>query len=92
MTVWTQLREANLFATACFHRPDELRTELEDAGLVHLETLAIEGPDWIVPEFEERWKDERQREVLLQVVRWMERESAALGMSPHLMAVAQKHR
>ena len=45
---------------------------------------------WLVPEFEERWQDEGQREVLLTVIRWMEREPVALGMSPHIVAVARK--
>ncbi len=48
------------------------------------------GPDWLVAEFEQRWHDERQREILLQVIRWMEREPVALGTSPHIVAVARK--
>jgi ubiquinone/menaquinone biosynthesis C-methylase UbiE len=80
----------SLFTTAFFHRPDELKYELEEAGLIHEETLAVQGPGWIVLDFEERWKDQRQREILLQVVRWMEKEPAMLGMSPHLLAVARK--
>jgi ubiquinone/menaquinone biosynthesis C-methylase UbiE len=78
-----------LFTTAFFHHPDELKTEMEDAGLVHEETLAVQGPGWLVPEFEERWKDEGQRKVLLKVIRWMEKEPVALGMSPHIVAVAR---
>jgi SAM-dependent methyltransferase len=80
----------NLFTAAYFHHPGELKGEMEEAGLIHEETLAIQGPGWLVPEFEERWKDERQREVLLTVIGWMEREPVALGMSPHIMAVARK--
>jgi ubiquinone/menaquinone biosynthesis C-methylase UbiE len=79
-----------LFTTAFFHHPDELKTEMEDAGLVHEETLAVQGPGWLVPEFEERWKDKGQREVLLKVIRCMEKEPVALGMSPHIVAVARK--
>jgi hypothetical protein len=63
---------------------------MEDAGLIHEETLAVQGPGWLVPEFEERWKDEGQRKVLSKVIRWMEKEPVALGMSPHIMAVARK--
>jgi hypothetical protein len=62
---------------------------MEDAGLIHEETLAVQGPGWLVPEFKERWKDEGQRKVLLTVIRWMEKEPVALGMSPHIMAVAR---
>ena len=72
---------------SCYHLTE---TELEETGLVHEETLAVQGPGWIVPEFEERWKDEWQREVLLKVIRWMEKEPVALGMSPHLLTVARR--
>jgi hypothetical protein len=72
------------------HRADELEAELTEAGLTHLETLGIEGPAWVVPEFEVCWADERRREILLKLARWVERESTLIGMSPHLMAVALK--
>jgi ubiquinone/menaquinone biosynthesis C-methylase UbiE len=80
----------HLFTTAFFHHPDELGAEIEEAGLVHEETLAIQGPGWLVPDFEERWNDQVQRAALLTVIRWMEREPVALGMTPHLLAVARK--
>jgi ubiquinone/menaquinone biosynthesis C-methylase UbiE len=79
-----------LFTTAYFHHHTELGIELEDAGLVHRETVAIQGPGWIVPDLEARWADPQQRELLLQVVRWTEKESVALDMSPHLLAVGEK--
>ena len=80
----------SLFTTAYFHRPGELETELEEAGLAHEITLAVQGPGWLVPGFEEKWQDEAQRETILRVVRLMEAGAGALGMSPHLMAVARK--
>lgn len=79
-----------LFTTAYFHRSEELGAELAEAGLEHLETLAVEAPGWIAPQFEERWAEEGARQALLQVVRWLERDPVALGMSPHLMAIARK--
>lgn len=80
----------NLFTTAFFHRPGELGAELQEAGLVHEETLAIEGAGWLVPDLKQRWRDERQRETLLEIVRWMEKEPVALGMSPHIVAVGRR--
>ena len=79
-----------LFTTAYFPRPGELEAELEEAGLVHEVTLAVQGPGWLVPEFEEKWGDEEHRETILRLVRLMEADAGALGMSPHLMAVARK--
>ena len=80
----------SLFTTAYFHRPGELEAELEEAGLLHEVTLAVQGPGWLVPDFEEKWQDEAQRETILRVIRLMEADAGALGMSPHLMAVARK--
>jgi SAM-dependent methyltransferase len=79
-----------LFTTAYFHRPGELEAELAEAGLVHEVTLAVQGPGWLAPEFEEKWQDEDHRETILKVVRLVEADAGALGMSPHLMAVARK--
>jgi SAM-dependent methyltransferase len=80
-----------LFTTAYFHHHTELPIELDEAGLAHRETIAIEGPGWIVPDLEARWAVPDQRERLLEVVRLTETKSVALDMSPHLLAVAEKH-
>lgn len=80
----------NLFTTAYFHRPGELDSEIEQAGLVHEATLAVQGPGWVVPDFEDKWRNEQQREAILEVVRLLETEREALGMSAHHLAVARK--
>lgn len=80
----------SLFTTAYFHRPGELEAELGETGLRHETTLAVQGPGWLVPEFEKKWQDEQARETILRIVRLMEADAGALGMSPHLMAVARK--
>ncbi len=79
-----------LFTTAYFHRPGELEAELEEAGLAHEVALAVQGPGWLVPGFEEKWEDEQARETILSVVRLVEADAGALGMSPHVIAVARK--
>lgn len=79
-----------LFTTAYFHHPHELRSEVVEAGYEHLATLAIEGAGWLVPDLEERWQVQRQREAILAAVRQTEQEHTVLGLSPHLMAVARK--
>lgn len=77
------------FATAWFHRPDELRRELDDAGLDVEAVLAVEGPLWLLGDLEERWRDERERDGLLQAVRAIEHERSMLGVSAHLLAIAR---
>lgn len=78
------------FTTAFFHHPEELKAEVEEAGLRHEETLAIEGPGWLLQDFEDHWNDEGRRARLLDTVRAVESEASLLGASAHLMAVARK--
>lgn len=78
------------FTTAYFHRPDELRREVIDAGFEAEGPYGIEGPGWILPDFEERWSDPKRREVLIQVARTVESEPAMVGVSAHLLVVGRK--
>jgi len=78
------------FTTAFFHRPEELRAELLDAGLELVGLFGIEGPGWILPDVAERLADSRQREDLLRVARSLEAEPSLLAASAHLLAVARR--
>jgi ubiquinone/menaquinone biosynthesis C-methylase UbiE len=78
------------FTTAFFHHPDELRAEVEEAGLRHERTLPIEGPCWLLQNFDDHWNDPDRRERLLNAIRWLENEPSLLSVSAHLMAVARK--
>jgi SAM-dependent methyltransferase len=82
--------QLDYFTTAKFHRPEELRAEFVEAGLVDVEVLGIEGPGWLFPDFKERWKDPRRRHDLLMVARAFERESSVQGVSAHLLAAGRK--
>jgi SAM-dependent methyltransferase len=75
------------FPNAYFHHPDELKTEVEDAGLRHEATLGILGPAWMVPDLDASWADPAQREVILDIARLTESEPI---LGPRLMAVARK--
>lgn len=78
------------FTTAYFHRPEELQVELASAGFTCQAVLGLEGPGWILPDFDERWADTRKREVLLRVARALESELPIVGLSAHLLAVGIK--
>jgi len=78
------------FATAYFHRPEELGKELVDAGLVLEEVVGLEGPSWLLPDIGERWADAARRATLLDLLRRIEHEPALLGVSAHLAAVGRK--
>jgi SAM-dependent methyltransferase len=78
------------FTTAYFHRPDELAAEIMSAGFACRAVLGLEGPGWILPDFDQRWADPRRREDLLRIARALENEPSIVGLSAHLLAVAMK--
>ena len=78
------------FTTAFFHHPDELKAEVEEAGLSCEKLLAIEGPGKLLQNFEEHWSEQNRRQRLLQAIRWLETEPSTLGVSAHIMAIAKK--
>ena len=82
--------DADYFTTAYFHRPDDLFAELEAAGFQEVRVLGVEGPGWLLPDFDARWDDPEQRKDLLDVARALESESSILGVSAHLLGIGRK--
>jgi ubiquinone/menaquinone biosynthesis C-methylase UbiE len=80
----------NYFTTAYFHRPDELRAEVTSAGFHCQGVFGVEGPGWILSDFNERWADPGKREDLLRVARALEQEASIVGASAHLLVVGTK--
>jgi len=78
------------FTIAFFHHPDELRSEIADAGFAAPELYGLEGPGWLLPNFDKEWNDSKSRSKLLTVIRAMEREPTLIGQSAHILAVARK--
>jgi ubiquinone/menaquinone biosynthesis C-methylase UbiE len=78
------------FTTAYFHRPEELQAEVVSAGFHCQALLGLEGPGWILSDFDDRWADPRKREDLLRVARALEGEGSIVGLSAHLLAVGTK--
>jgi SAM-dependent methyltransferase len=78
------------FTTAYFHRPEELKSEVVDAGLEAAALYGIEGPAWMLPDLGERWEDSDRREIVLRVARALEAEPSAIGCSAHLLIVGRK--
>ncbi len=56
------------FTTAYLHRPEELPEEIEEAGLRHLKTVGLEGPAWLLGDFEEQWAHIEGREIILEAL------------------------
>jgi ubiquinone/menaquinone biosynthesis C-methylase UbiE len=77
----------NVFTTAFFHHPDELKAELDESGLQVDEIVGIQGPGWIVPDFEENLRVPERLEVLVDIARRMEKDPL---LSPHMLAFARR--
>lgn len=78
------------FTEAYFHRPHEIAEEMAEAGLQHELTLAIEGPAWLMHDFEVGWNDAARRAQMLELMRQMEHEPSLIGASAHLLTLARK--
>jgi SAM-dependent methyltransferase len=81
---------AHYFTTAFFHLPYQLKDEVEAAGLDFEHILAIEGPGWLLPNFEDNWQDLGARHRLLTTLRGLESEPTLLGVSAHFMVIGRK--
>jgi ubiquinone/menaquinone biosynthesis C-methylase UbiE len=80
------------FTTSYFHHPEELRSEIEEAGLLCEKVLPVESLGGLLQDFEERWEDPEQRTQLLEALRWVEDEPSLLGATYHLLSIARKNR
>ena len=78
------------FTTAYFHRPDDALAEVAAAGFTDPRIFGIEGPGWLLPDVQERMSVPARREDLLRVARLVESAPAMLGVSAHLLVVAQR--
>jgi hypothetical protein len=85
-----ETERADYFTTSYFHRPEDLRTEIETAGFENVRLFGVEGPGWIVSDFEARWADDALRADILNVARAVECEPSILGASAHLLAIGRK--
>ena len=80
------------FTTAFFHLPDELSAELRAAGFAEVSVLGVEGPAWMLYDFDQRWDNPVLREDVMDVARRLEAEPSILGASAHLLGIGRRRR
>lgn len=78
------------FTTCYFHRPDEIESEVADAGLTLVDLLPVEGMVEFLPDLADRLSDPDKLAALLELLARTEREPALVGATGHLLAVARK--
>ncbi len=75
---------------AYFHLPQELETEVRDAGFRDTKLLAIEGPGWAANDFNKFTTDPKLSRHFFDFLRKVEAERSLVGASPHLAVLAHK--
>jgi hypothetical protein len=75
---------------AYYHHPEELRSEILEAGLKHIETFAVEGIIWLDAKYFENRSDPAKKGSLLNLLKLTEKQPSLLGLSPHILASAMK--
>jgi len=83
-------RRTSDFPDAYFHRADELAEEVAAAGFDVEDVYGVEGPGWLLPDLEERWRDHAMRERLLWAARRTETEPELRSVSAHLIGIGRK--
>ena len=78
------------FTSTFFHRPDELRGEMEEAGFSFEKVVAVEGPVWVMGKFTTHWDEPAKRALLLDLLRSVEEESALMGATAHMIGIGKK--
>ena len=78
------------FMDTFFHHPNELGNEVAEAGFEVMGIYGVEGPGWLLPDFDEWWNNEKYRELLLHLARTLESEPSILGANAHLFIVSKK--
>lgn len=82
--------DPRFFTTAFFHYPQELIDEVKEAGF-RLETLlAVEGPAYLLKNFEHQWQSPSIQDRIMRISRLVESEPTLWGVSPHIMAIGKK--
>ncbi|MBS1526903.1 MAG: class I SAM-dependent methyltransferase, partial [Bacteroidetes bacterium] len=79
-----------ILPAAYFHRPEQLREELEEAGLAYLNTYAVEGMIWLDKNYFETRSEEKKKATVTELLKLTESDRALLTLSPHMMIAARK--
>jgi SAM-dependent methyltransferase len=82
--------DPSYFTTAYLYLPEDLRKEILETSFKLEALLAIDSFGWLLPDFDENWRDAQFRELLLQSIRACENEPSMIGLSAHIMSVATK--
>lgn len=73
-----------------FHKPEELKAEIEDGGFIDVDIRSGIGPCWLIRNLDRTWKNDKKREKTMRVVRLMEKENSIIGLSTYFLSISHK--
>ena len=77
------------FTTSYFHRPEELSSEIREAGLDVCVLAGVSGVVKLLPDIAQRLEEPAQRDRVLSVLRLLETEPSIIGMSQDFIAISR---
>ena len=80
----------NYFTSSYFHTPEEISQELEMNGYSSVKCFSIDGFGWLLPNIDDKLKDEKYTKLLLDILRQTESEKSLAGMSAHHLTIGFK--
>jgi len=78
------------FTTSYFHLPEDLESELSEAGFTSIKVVAIESFADSISDLGEKLEDLNYRKNLYQTITRVEQDRSILGISPHIMGIGLK--
>lgn len=75
--------------TGYAHRPDQLRSEVGDAGFEVESLVSLEGIAFALSDLDARMDDDDERALLMETLRAVESVPELLGLGPHLLCTAR---
>lgn len=79
-----------LLAEGYYHKPEELRSEFEDAGLTFLTMYAVEGMCWLDKNYFASLANPVRKATLMELLALTENDTYLLPFSPHLLIALKK--
>lgn len=82
----------NYFTSSYFHTPEKISQELEMNGYTSVKWFSIDGFGWLLPNIDDKLKDEKYIKKLLDILRQTETEKSLAGISAHHLTIGFKQR
>jgi ubiquinone/menaquinone biosynthesis C-methylase UbiE len=79
-----------ILPSAYYHRPLQLKSEFEEAGLTYIDTYAVEGMIWLDKNYFETRGDAKKKDAMMELLKLTENDQALLSLSPHMMIAGRK--